>query len=170
LVGVDVVTASVSNGTLLMNRAGGTLNGTPAAITANFEAAPLVNNAGAQSSTLDFKGNLLRATALIEFGISGFVNLRGRFGIEFGDMDVKLPSFPGISLPTNFIKFWGIDIDVSIGINGPSWSVPDFTGFDIHGLDFNLMLNMRNPFSGLLRDLGSIKWVSLNGSVREFSV
>ncbi|MFN5741433.1 MAG: hypothetical protein ACK5A1_07615, partial [Planctomyces sp.] len=169
LVGVDVVTASVSNGTLLMNRAGGTLNGTPAAITANFEAAPLVNNAGAQSSTLDFKGNLLRATALIEFGISGFVNLRGRFGIEFGDMDVKLPSFPGISLPTNFIKFWGIDIDVSIGINGPSWSVPDFTGFDIHGLDFNLMLNMRNPFSGLLPDLGSMKWFSLNASFPEIT-
>ncbi|MEN9553872.1 MAG: hypothetical protein RLZZ232_158, partial [Planctomycetota bacterium] len=169
LVGVDVVTASVSSGTLLMNRAGGTLNGTAAAVTANFEAAPLVNTAGGQNSILDFKGDLLRATALIEFGISGFVNLRGRFGIEFGDMNVSLPAFPGIDLPTNFIKFWGIDIDVSIGINGPSWSVPDFTGFDIRGLDFNLMLNMRNPLSGLLPDLGSMKWFSLNASFPEIN-
>ncbi|MFM7867796.1 MAG: hypothetical protein ACKPHU_26580, partial [Planctomycetaceae bacterium] len=169
IVGVDVVTASVSNATILMNRAGGKLNGLDARVTADFEAAPLTNTAGGQASTLDFKGDLLRATALIEFGVSGFVHLRGRFGLEFGDMNVSLPAFTGISLPTKFIRFWGIDIDCSIGINGPSWSMPDFTGFDIRGLDFNLMINMRSPFSGLLPDLGSMKWFSLKASIPEIN-
>ena len=53
LVGVDVATASVSNLTLNMNRAGGTLNGTAATTTADFEAAPLTNTVGGQSSTLE---------------------------------------------------------------------------------------------------------------------
>ncbi|MGV2333127.1 MAG UNVERIFIED_CONTAM: hypothetical protein LVR18_03020 [Planctomycetaceae bacterium] len=48
-----------------MNRAGGTLNGeTPRpADRLIFTATPLTNNVGGQSSTLDFKGNILRATA-----------------------------------------------------------------------------------------------------------
>ncbi|MEY4187817.1 MAG: hypothetical protein RIT02_2851, partial [Planctomycetota bacterium] len=46
LVGVDIATASVSNLTLNMNRAGGTLNGTAATATADFEAAPLANTVG----------------------------------------------------------------------------------------------------------------------------
>ncbi|MGV2342014.1 MAG UNVERIFIED_CONTAM: hypothetical protein LVR18_51305 [Planctomycetaceae bacterium] len=112
-----MVTASVSNATILMNRASGKLNGVDATVTADFETAPLVNTAGGQTSTLDFKGDLLRATALIEFGVSSFVHLRGRFGLEFGDMNVSLPAFPGISLPTKFIKFWGsISTAVSVSM------------------------------------------------------
>ncbi|NBO66315.1 MAG: hypothetical protein EBU88_15970, partial [Acidobacteria bacterium] len=167
--GVDVVTATVSNLTLNMNRAGGTLNGTAATATADFEAAPLANTVGGQSSTLDFKGNLLRATALIEFGVSGFANVRGRVGIEFGDMDVKIAGYTGPDLPTKFIKFWGIDVDASIGINGPAWSNTDFTGFEVAGLDFNLMLNMRNPLSAVLPDLGSMKWFTLKAALPEIT-
>ncbi|MFN5588029.1 MAG: beta strand repeat-containing protein, partial [Planctomyces sp.] len=169
LVGVDVVTASVANLSLNMNRAGGTLNGNPNTVTADFTVAPLANNVGGQSSTLDFKGSMLRATALIEFGISGFVNLRGRFGIEFGDMDVALPQYPGVVLPTNFVRFWGIDVDAAVGVNGPSWSNSDFTGFDISGLDFNLMLNMRNLATAPLPELGSMKWFTLNAVIPEIS-
>ena len=169
LVGVDVATASVSNLTLNMNRAGGTLNGTAATTTADFEAAPLTNTVGGQSSTLDFKGNLLRATALIEFGVSGFADVRGRFGIEFGDMDVKIAGYTGPDLPTKFIKFWGIDVDASIGINGPAWTNSDFTGFQVAGLDFNLMLNMRNPLSAVLPDLGSMKWFTLKAALPEIT-
>ena len=47
--------------------------------------------------------------------------------------------------------------------------MPDFTGFEIRGLDFNLMINMRNPFSGLLPDLGSMKWFSLKASIPEIN-
>ena len=169
VVGVDVATASVSNLTLNMNRAGGTLNGTAATTTADFEAAPLTNTVGGQSSTLDFKGNLLRATALIEFGVSGFADVRGRFGIEFGDMDVKIAGYTGPDLPTKFIKFWGIDVDASIGINGPAWTNSDFTGFQVAGLDFNLMLNMRNPLSAVLPDLGSMKWFTLKAALPEIT-
>ena len=169
LVGVDVVTATISTLNLRMNRAGGTRNGTAATITADFTTTPVTNSAGGQTSTLDFSGDILRATALLELSVSGVVGIRGRFGIEFGDLDVTLPSFPGISLPTDYIRFWGIDVEAYFGFNGPSWSVPDFTGFDFKGFDFNLMLNMRNPFSGILPDLGSMKWFSFHASIPEIS-
>ncbi|MEN9554689.1 MAG: hypothetical protein RLZZ232_975, partial [Planctomycetota bacterium] len=169
LIGVDVVIASVSGLTVNLNRAGGTKNGIAATVTADFETSPLTNTVGGQSSTLNFKGDLLRAFALIEFEVSGFASIRGRFGIEFGGMDVQLPQFPGVDLPTDFIRFWGIDVDASVGINGPSWSGPDFTGFDLRGVDFNLLLNKRNPLSGVLPEVGAMKWFTLEAAIPEIS-
>ena len=169
LEGISAVTAIVSSLGVSLNRAGGTLNGTNASTAANFEASSITNTAGGQSSTLDFKEALARAIGLFEFSVSGFAAFRGRFGLETGNMDVTLPSFPGVNLPTNFLRFWGIDVDASIGINGPSWSNPDFTGFDVSGFDFNLMLSMRNPLSGLLPELGAMKWFSMKASLPEMS-
>jgi hypothetical protein len=169
LVGVDVVTATVSSLHLNLNRAGGTKDGTAATKTADFASSPLANTVGGQSSTLDFVGSILQAFALIEFSVSGFASIRGRFGIDLGNMDVKLPSFPDVDLPTSFLRMWGIDVDVSVGINGPSWSSPDFTGFDLRDVDFNLQINTRNPFTGLLPQLGSMKWFTLEASIPELT-
>jgi hypothetical protein len=169
LVGVDVVTATVSSLHLNLNRAGGTKDGTAATKTADFASSPLANTVGGQSSTLDFVGSILQAFALIEFSVSGFASIRGRFGIDLGNMDVKLPSFPDVDLPTSFLRMWGIDVDVSVGINGPSWSSPDFTGFDLRDVDFNLQINTRNPFTGLLPQLGAMKWFTLEASIPELT-
>ncbi|MGV2341475.1 MAG UNVERIFIED_CONTAM: hypothetical protein LVR18_48395, partial [Planctomycetaceae bacterium] len=42
-------------------------------------------------------------------------------------------------------------------------------GFDIGGVDFNLMLNMRSPTSGVLPDLGAMKWFTFNAQVPEIA-